>query len=73
MKALEFIWHVEIFLKRKSAHTFDSFYLSYRALKFAIQFTPQYGDSFIECLHRKILAKGQSCDTSHIEQVLPLF
>ncbi|KAH3765355.1 Pre-mRNA-splicing factor CLF1 [Pelomyxa schiedti] len=39
-----------------------------KALKFAIQFTPQYGDSFIECLHRKILCKGISCDTRGIEQ-----
>ncbi|KAH3762549.1 Pre-mRNA-splicing factor CLF1 [Pelomyxa schiedti] len=39
-----------------------------KALKFAIQFTPQYGDSFIECLHRKILCKGISCDTDNIEQ-----
>ena len=35
-----------------------------RYLEFAIQFTPQYGDSFLELLKLTMIA-GQDCDELH--------
>lgn len=38
-------------------------------LNFAIQFTPQYGDSFIESLRLELLENGPNADTSAVEQL----
>ncbi|EFA76592.1 hypothetical protein PPL_10361 [Heterostelium album PN500] len=38
-------------------------------LEFAIQFTPQFGDSFIELLRLEIMEKGFNCDISKLEQL----
>lgn len=38
-------------------------------LDFAIQFTPQYGDSFIEYMRLELLEKGPNTDTSRLEQL----
>eukprot|EP01133_Synstelium_polycarpum_P015617 gene15617-18557_t len=40
-----------------------------RFLEFAIQFTPQFGDSFIELLRLEIIEKGSNCDISKLEQL----
>ncbi|EAL67408.1 hypothetical protein DDB_G0280363 [Dictyostelium discoideum AX4] len=40
-----------------------------RFLEFAIQFTPQFGDSFIELLRLEIMEKGPNCDISKLEQL----
>lgn len=40
-----------------------------RFLQFAIQFTPQYGDSFVEYLRLELIEKGPSADTHTLEQV----
>ncbi|EGG18811.1 hypothetical protein DFA_02550 [Cavenderia fasciculata] len=40
-----------------------------RFLEFAVQFTPQFGDSFIELLRLEIMEKGFNCDTSRLEQL----
>jgi hypothetical protein len=39
-----------------------------RFLEFAIQFTPQYGDSFIEYLRLELMEHGFTADTSKLEQ-----
>jgi len=41
-----------------------------RFLQFAIQFTPQYGDSFVESLRLEMIEKGPHADTHDLEQVL---
>lgn len=40
-----------------------------RFLDFAIQFTPQYGDSFVEYLRLELLENGPNFDTSHLERL----
>lgn len=40
-----------------------------RCLEFAVKFTPQYGDSFIEYLRLEMLENGMSADTSYIERI----
>lgn len=42
-----------------------------RFLDFAIQFTPQYGDSFIEAMRLQLIECGADVDTSRLEQVRP--
>lgn len=44
-----------------------------RFLDFAIQFTPQYGDSFIEYLRLEIMQNGMDADTTKLEQVSFVF
>lgn len=39
-----------------------------RFLDFAIQFTPQYGDSFIEYMRLELMENGFVADTSKLEQ-----
>ncbi|GAM27682.1 hypothetical protein SAMD00019534_108580 [Acytostelium subglobosum LB1] len=38
-------------------------------LEFAVQFTPQFGDSFVELLRLDILENGINCDISKLEQM----
>ena len=40
-----------------------------RFLDWAVQFTPQYGDSFLELLRLELLEKGPHVDASDLEQV----
>lgn len=43
-----------------------------RFLQFAIQFTPQYGDSFVEYLRLELIEKGSNADIHDLEQVRQL-
>lgn len=40
-----------------------------RFLKFAIQFTPQYGDSFVEYLRLELIEQGPNANVQDLEQV----
>jgi hypothetical protein len=41
-----------------------------RFLDFALEFTPQYGDSFVEYLRLELLQNGPHADLAQLEQVV---
>lgn len=56
-----------IFLNPLSKHF--NLDIAQRFLDWAVQFTPQYGDSFLELLRLRLLQQGPQADLQQLEQV----
>jgi hypothetical protein len=56
-------WQARLALKT------NDFVNARRFLDFALEFTPQYGDSFVEYLRLELLQNGPHADLTRIEQV----